>query len=122
MAIDSGDTDPNDTVDLSIEWTSFSKDTFDGLGCPGLLACLTITTSTLPAVSQGQVYNETVVATGATNYTYTMTGNNGSGLTIDAVTGVISGVVIANTDINLTVTATDADDTSRTVSQTLTIS
>jgi hypothetical protein len=45
--VETGDTVPTNTYDPSLEWDGFANNTFDGLGCSGVLAC----TDVAPTVS-----------------------------------------------------------------------
>jgi hypothetical protein len=71
--------------------------------------CPTITLSPLPAATKGQPYSATITASPAGAYTYAVTsGTLPPGLTLDPVTGVLSGTPTTSNAYSFTVTATDA--------------
>jgi hypothetical protein len=67
--------------------------------------------ATLPPANQGVPYGQTVVASGGTApYTYAVTaGALPPGLTLNAATGLISGIPTAPGGVTVTITATDAN-------------
>jgi hypothetical protein len=92
-------------------------------GC-GPAAALTITTTSLPAGTVGQVYGQTVTATGGTTpYTWSVSaGTLPAGLTLNPSTGAISGTPTAAGTPNFSVTATDSSTpTAQTATQALSI-
>ena len=67
----------------------------------------TITTESLPDGEVGTAYSQTLVATGDTPITWTVSGTLPAGLSLDAATGIISGTPTAQGTSNFTVTATN---------------
>ncbi len=81
----------------------------------------TITTSSLPAAVAGQAYSTTIGATGgAAPYDWTASGLP-AGLSIDPMSGVLSGTPTTAGSFNVTATVTDATSTSDTRSYTLVV-
>jgi len=70
-----------------------------------------ITTSTLPAVTVGAAYNQTLSATGSPITWSITSGNLPGGLTLNATTGVISGTPTAHGTFNFTARATNTNTT-----------
>ena len=68
----------------------------------------TITTESLPDGEVGTAYSQTLVATGDTPITWTVSGTLPAGLSLDAATGIISGTPTAEEAPTFTVTATNA--------------
>ncbi|HUP45826.1 MAG TPA: ice-binding family protein [Thermoanaerobaculia bacterium] len=87
-------------------------DTNNVVACGPLIPCpvITLSPATLPGATVGVFYNATIVASGGTApYTYTVTsGSLPAGLTLNPVTGSISGTLTASATSNFTITATDA--------------
>lgn len=95
----------------------------DGNGCPGSRAYLmvipavvvcpfiTVNPPTLPTPVFGQLYNQTITASGGlAPYTFTVsTGTLPNGLTLNATTGVISGIPTSVGPFSFVITATDAN-------------
>ena len=77
------------------------------IGCP----VIDLTPANLPDGVVGSAYNQTIVATGGiAPYTYAVTsGSLPDGLSLDSVTGAISGTPTAGGIFNFTITATDAN-------------
>jgi FtsP/CotA-like multicopper oxidase with cupredoxin domain len=75
-----------------------------------VVAPVTITTTALPGGNVGNAYNQTLAATGGTlPYTWSVSvGTLPAGLTLNAGTGVISGIPTAIVTSNFTVTVSDA--------------
>ena len=67
----------------------------------------TITTESLPDGEVGTAYSQTLVATGDTPITWTVSGTLPADLSLDAATGIISGTPTAQGTSNFTVTATN---------------
>ena len=68
----------------------------------------TITTESLPDGEVGTAYSQTLVATGDTPITWTVSGTLPADLSLDAATGIISGTPTAEEAPTFTVTATNA--------------
>ena len=87
-------------------------------------APLMITTASLPAATGGAAYSATLAATGGTTpYAWSVTaGSLPPGLTLNASTGVISGIPDVAGTYDFTVTVTDAESPAMTASQPLSIS
>ena len=95
----------------------------DANGCPGSRAYLlvipvvavcpliTVNPPTLPTPILGQLYNQTITATGGVApYTFAVTtGALPNGLTLNATTGVISGIPASVGPVSFVITATDAN-------------
>ena len=86
-------------------------DTNNIVACGTLAPCpvITLNPATLPAATVGTAYNATIVASGGTApYIYSLSsGSLPAGLTLNPVTGVISGTPTTNGTSNFTITATD---------------
>ncbi|MBI1765235.1 MAG: putative Ig domain-containing protein, partial [Acidobacteria bacterium] len=90
----------------------------DLAGCPGskqytiIINCRTVTISptTLPGGKVGVAYNQTISATPAAAYAFTVSqGTLPPGLTLNGGTGVLSGTPTTLGTYNFTITATDPD-------------
>ena len=69
---------------------------------------ITITPATLPSARKGVPYNQTVVASPAGTYTYTVSaGSLPAGLTLNPATGAITGTPTVDGSFNFTITATN---------------
>jgi len=70
---------------------------------------LKITTTTLPAATVGVAYNQTIAVVGGTApYTFSVVGTLPVGLSLNSVTGVISGVPTTGGSSTFTITVTDS--------------
>lgn len=76
---------------------------------------LTVTPTSLPAAAQGLAYNQTLTATGGiAPYSYSVSsGALPAGLTLNAVSGVISGTPTASGSVNFAITVTDSTSGTR---------
>jgi hypothetical protein len=86
-------------------------DTNQVTSCAVAPPCGTITVNpeTLPNGTVGSTFNQTITATGTGPFTFTITsGTLPNGLTLNAATGVISGIPTTNGTSNFTITATNA--------------
>ena len=102
---------------------TFTITATDANNCPGsrtytivipvVAVCpfITVNPPTLPAPVFGQFYSQTITATGGvTPYTFTVSaGALPSGLTLNATTGVISGIPTSIGPFSFVITATDAN-------------
>jgi hypothetical protein len=98
---------------------NFTITATDSNGCPGsrayslviaAVACpaITLNPTTLPPGSIGTAYSQTVIASGGTApYTYSLSGTLPNGLSLNPVTGAITGTPTATGIFNFTITATD---------------
>jgi len=96
-----------------IKWISgktfFATLAFLGLSIGAANAQITITTTSLPNGYIFSAYNETLTATGYTGIRWSISaGNLPDGLTLNSVSGVISGTPTATGTFNFTVKATEA--------------
>lgn len=86
--------------------------------CPAI----TLAPASLPNVTPGMAYNQTVTASPAGSYNYTITqGGLPAGLSLNSATGAISGSSTALGNYGFTVLATNADGCSGTQSYTLAV-
>jgi hypothetical protein len=78
--------------------------------CAASCPVITVNPATLPDGEVGIFYSETVTASGAAGpFTFSVTsGTLPAGLTLNAATGLVSGVPTANATSNFTITATNA--------------
>lgn len=81
--------------------------------CGAIVVCpaITVNPATLPNGTAGVPYNQTITATGGEGpYSFTITaGNLPTGLTLNPVSGQISGIPAANGNFSFTVTAEDTN-------------
>jgi len=76
-----------------------------------ILPALSVTTTTLPAATQGSLYGVNLQATGGnTPHTWTTTGNLPAGVTLNSTTGRIAGLPLNSGTFNLAVTVKDDSD------------